>query len=75
MAMAQPGHRDATGQIEELASLLIPQAGALAADRNDVRRRVVGNHDLIEGLASYLHDNLLISSDTLGARQRPETSQ
>ncbi|MNM70280.1 hypothetical protein D3C81_819060 [compost metagenome] len=57
VAVAQGVDRDATGKVDQLATRLVPDAGTLASHRNEGRRRIVGDHDLVE--IGTLHRGLL----------------
>lgn len=48
MRMAKHVYGDAAGEIDQLAARLIPHAGARSTDGNESRRRIVGDHHLIE---------------------------
>ncbi|MNG32803.1 hypothetical protein D3C84_1188970 [compost metagenome] len=51
MAMPQRVNRNTASKIDEFTTLLIPHAGAGRLDRDETGRRVVRDHDLIEGIA------------------------
>jgi hypothetical protein len=57
VAVAQYVDRDAAGEVDQLATRLVPDAGTLATHRNEGGRRIVGNHDLVE--IGTLHRGLL----------------
>ncbi|MDT4885549.1 hypothetical protein FQZ97_1217920 [compost metagenome] len=48
VAMSQGIHRDAAGEVDQLATTLIPDSGTRTAHRNEAGRGIVGNHHLVE---------------------------
>ena len=55
MAMAERGHRHAAREIDVHPAILVPDARAFAAHRNECRRRVARHHPLVEQLARHRH--------------------
>jgi hypothetical protein len=64
--MAQHVDGDAAGEIDELATGLIPHPGTCTAHRNETGRRIVGNHYLVE--IGTLHGGLLNGHRSLLSR-------
>ena len=55
MAVAERGDRDAAREVDVHPAVLVPDARAFAADRNERRRRVAGDHPLVEHRARHRH--------------------
>ena len=55
MAMAERGHGHAAREVDVHPAILVPDARAFAAHRNERRRRVARHHPLVEHLARHGH--------------------
>ena len=53
MAVTQGVHRNTASEIDVLAALLVPQAAAFTTYRNNLLRRVVRRHVVVEVLTAW----------------------
>jgi hypothetical protein len=53
MTVTERSHRDATGEVHVLATLLVPETASARPHRDEVRGLVAGDHHLVEGLPRH----------------------